>query len=137
MKRLLIFAVPVCVLLLSSCTSELIVQQTSVSPAELKVGEQGLITVSLKGPKDGVQKVIATVREESSFTFPLNDSGTDGDVKAGDNIWSYQIAVPYEAPPGTYNVEISVYDKDGNELVVEGYENQYYGKSGALAVKVL
>lgn len=123
-------------ILLLSCSKTLMVQQISATPEELGIGDQGLVTVTMKGPKNSIKSITATVREESSFTFQLNDGGKNGDITAGDNVWSFQIQVPYEAPPGTYNLEFSVVDMEGNELVVDGYQNQYYGKSGNLPVKV-
>ena len=95
------------------------------------------LTVVLKGASDKVSRVTATVREAPEFSFSLNDKGKYGDEKAGDNIWSYAITVPYEADPGDYHLDISVRDKEGQELVVEGNEKRSTGKSGTVIVTVL
>ena len=42
------------------------------------------------------------------------DDGTHGDDVAGDGIYTLVEDVPYDAPPGTYDITIVVTDRAGN-----------------------
>lgn len=118
------------------CAGALSVGQISVSPEEVDAGAEAKIMVVFKGPKDKVAKVIVTVRENPDIYYSLNDEGKNGDEKAGDNIWTYVAAVPYDAPPAIYNLDISAYDKENNEIVTEGVSKQSMGKTGTVKVTV-
>jgi len=88
------------------------------------------------GGGDAVSKVVGTVREYTDFMVELRDNGEQGDEKAGDNIWTRQITVPWEADPGTYHLDISVYDKNGKEIVTKGLEAQTTGRSATIEINV-
>ncbi len=112
------------------------VVEVAVSPESVGIGGKALFTVKLKSPKNAVQSVTAIVAEAPDYRFYLNDNGENGDAKAGDNTWSYEVVVPGEAQPGPYTLQIKVLDSEGNQVVAEGYENQMYGKAGKLTVSV-
>jgi hypothetical protein len=135
MKRIFIVLL-LFIFVLTGCAAKLGVKSISSEKQSVYVGEAVKLTVVLKGSPKLVSRVIATVREAPEFSFPLNDEGKSGDVKAGDNIWSYALEVPYEADPGNYHLDISVRDKDGKELVVEGREKYSTGRSGTIEVNV-
>ena len=98
--------------------------------------EENRIMVEIEGPVHRVDKVTATVREESSYKFTLQNDGTSGDFSAQDSIWTYEFESYYGAPPGQYNLDISVTDQDGNEVVTPGNEHRYLGRSGTIVVEV-
>ena len=98
--------------------------------------EENRIMVEIEGPVHRVDKVTATVREESSYKFTLQNDGTGGDFSAQDSIWTYEFESYYGAPPGEYHLDISVIDHNGNEVVTPGNEHRYLGKSGTIVVEV-
>lgn len=123
-------------ILILNCAGQLGVKEIWVEPKEAEPGGNAKIFVILKGSTDKVSKIIATVREAPDMYFSLNDEGKDGDEKAGDKIWSYEVVVPWEAYAGTFHIDFSVYDKEGNELVTKGLEQQRTGRSGTVDVFV-
>ncbi len=135
MKRALL-SILICSSILSGCAAKLGVKSISSEKTSVFVGETVKLTVVLNGSTKQVSRVIATVREAPEFSFSLTDGGKNGDEKAGDNIWTYALEVPYEADPGEYHLDISVRDEDGKELVVEGMEKRSTGRSGTLVVTV-
>ena len=48
------------------------------------------------------------------WMLTMYDDGTHGDEVAGDNIYTLEQQVPYDADPGTYYSTIVVTDKEGN-----------------------
>jgi hypothetical protein len=138
MNRLLFSCISIFTIMafLGGCAGQLAVKQTIADPTILIPGKKTKLFVIFKGPKNKVSEVIATVREAPGFNFPLNDKGEDGDEKAGDNVWSREVTVPLEAPADTYHLEILANDKDGNEIITPGLEEQQFGRSGSVEVVV-
>lgn len=136
MRKFSFFSLLIMITLIVSCAGQLAVEKIWLEPTEVAPGDPAKIFVVLKGSTDKVSKIIATVREAPDMFFSLNDSGRDGDEKAGDNIWSYQVVVPWGAGAGTYHLDFSVYDKEGNELVTKGMEQQRTGRSASVEVIV-
>ncbi|MBN2028931.1 hypothetical protein JW824_01690 [bacterium] len=118
------------------CASQLAVRQMMVDPPTVNVGSQAKIMVVFTGPKNAVSTVIATVRENPEMYFALNDEGQDGDEEAGDNVWTYTVSVPWDAPADTYHLDIRARDQEGNEIITGGYEQQETGRSGTVEVIV-
>ena len=125
------------ILLLTGCaSSELAVRDMTLAPEQVNVGETSLISVEFSGPKNRVASVVAVVREVEGYFFDLVDDGTNGDVKANDNIWSVGIPVPLEAAPGAYSLDLTARDVDGNAIPKEGMEVSTDGYIGTLVVTV-
>jgi len=122
--------------LLAGCAGQLAVKDIIVKPGEVAPGKNSTIFVILTGAKEKVSKIVVTVREAPDMYFSLNDNGNDGDEKAGDNTWSYEVMVPWEAEPCKYHLDVSVYDKEGNEIIKKGLEEQGTGRSGTVEVIV-
>jgi hypothetical protein len=138
MKRIRLICISIFTILafLAGCAGQLAVKQAIVDPPKSAPGENVKIMVKFKGPKNRVSEVVATVRDAPNFVFPLNDNGQNGDDKAGDNIWSSEQTVPYNAPANTYYLDILAKDTDGNEIITPGLEQQQYGRSGVVEVVV-
>ena len=116
------------VFMLNSCGGgKLAIKKAEAIPPDPSAGSSLTLRVIIDGPLDAVSKVVGTVREYTDFMVELRDNGEQGDEKAGDNIWTRQITVPWEADPGTYHLDISVYDKNGKEIVTKGLEAQTTG----------
>lgn len=129
MKKLIFTAIILLNILFTTCSDAPInVDQTWA--------KENKIMVKLSGPVQKVDKVTATVREESSYQFTLHNTGESGDLSAQDSIWTYQFESYYGAPPGQYHLDISVVDHQGNEVVTPGNEHRYLGRSGTIIVEV-
>lgn len=98
--------------------------------------ENNRIMVEIEGPIHRVDKVTATVREESSYKFTLQNDGNSGDFSAQDSIWTYEFESYYGAPPGQYHLDLSVIDQQGNEVITPGHEHRYLGRGGTIVVEV-
>lgn len=121
---------------LGGCAGHLAVKQAIVDPPKSAPGEKIKFMVIFEGPKGKVSEVVATVRDAPDFSFSLNDMGENGDEKAGDNIWSSEQTVPFNAPSNTYYLDILAKDTNGNEIITPGLEQQQYGRSGVVEVVV-
>lgn len=107
---------------MAGCSSELAVRKVTIDPPEPEVGGTATMMVTFKGHADQVASVRAVVEESSEIQYILNNNGENGDMKAGDKIWTYTVDVPYEAQPGTYHLRFVIRDVNGNEVSMEGAE---------------
>jgi len=136
MNKTLFYSILFIVALVLGCAGQIAVKQTIAEPSEVAPGEDIKIHVVLKGSKDKTGNVVVTVREYPEILISLNDNGDNGDEKAGDNIWSFKFPIPWDAPAGIYHLDISVQDKDGNEIITKGFEQQSTGRSGTIEVTI-
>jgi hypothetical protein len=90
-----------------------------IMPAALKPGETAVITVQVDDKFKIVRRVEGVVKEDRTITFHFVDTGVAPDVKAGDGVWTIQVDVPFNAPPGTFEFEVTGYDEDGEAIVIE------------------
>ena len=118
------------------CAGQLAIKEITADPNEVTAGKQATLMVIFTGPKKKVASVTATVREAPEVYYRLNNDGKNGDEEAGDNIWTCNAIVPYEAMPGTYNLDISAKDTEGNILFMEKVDKKKKGRRGILKVKV-
>jgi len=124
-------------LIFMNCTSKsLTVLDVNAEPQPASRGEMITLQVEIDGPIKNVDYVQMTVREFPEMVSRLRNAGQGGDETADDNIWSMATEVPSDAPPGTYHVDLSVFDINGNELVSEELTNQWTGKSATISLKI-
>lgn len=103
-----------------------------MTPNTLKPGDTAVITVKVKDRNDIVRKVEGIVREDASIKLKLRDDGVSPDEKAGDSVWTLQVDVPFQAPPGQFTLDLTAYRGDGSPVPVHGPE----GKTVPLSVSV-
>lgn len=118
------------------CAGQLAIKQITAESTQLERGEETKIYVVFNGPNDKVASVEATVREAPEVYYILNNDGKNGDEKEGDNIWTCTAQVPWEADSGTYHLDISALDADGNEILLESSEKQNEPRRGTIEVTV-
>ena len=90
----------------------------AVTPNVLKPEDTAVITVEVVDRYDIVANVVGVIRDDPRIDFRLQDNGVPPDAKAGDGIWSMQVDVPFDAPPGEFILDFTAYDAAGNEIVV-------------------
>ena len=74
-------------------------KEARIQPEHLEPGDTAIITVEVADRFNIVQRVEGLVKEDRTITFKLRDDGITPDKKAGDNIWTIQVDVPFNAPP--------------------------------------
>ena len=94
------------------------ITQAGIIPSQLHPGDTAMITVQMDDPFDVVQRVEGTVKEDTTYTFEFNDIGELGDVQADDDIWTCEVDVPFDAPPGEFEFHVMAYDSDGQRVLV-------------------
>ena len=104
-----------------------------IEPTSASAGDSVKIAVEFTGKTADIKKVFLTVRE-----YP--DEGPTIYLKACEetdkNVWKMAQRVPWDAPAETFHLDITAVDKDGKEIVTEGYESNYTGKAGSVILKV-
>lgn len=100
------------------------IENAYIMPGDLQPGDTAVITVEIKDKFDIVKRVEGVVKEDRTITFEFQDNGVPPDEKAGDGIWTIQVDVPFNAPPGEFHFEVTAYDGDGNVIVVEDKEGE-------------
>jgi hypothetical protein len=90
-----------------------------ILPTDLKPGDTAVITVQVDDKFGVVRRVEGVVKEDRSITFEFTDNGVSPDASMGDGIWTIQVDVPFNAPPGTFEFEVSGYDNEGDLVVVD------------------
>lgn len=107
-------------------------QQAMIAPPQLKPGDSAVVSVHVQDKHYLVRRVEGFVREEPSIKFKLKDDGVAPDAKAGDNIWTLQVDVPFTAPAGDFTLELTAYRADGTPVPVRDKS----GKTGLLTVAI-
>src|SRR5215510_10056655 len=86
----------------------------SASPNSLQEGNSTLLTVNVTPGSNPASTGISVVGDLSSIggaaTQPFFDDGTHGDAVAGDNIFSFQIAIASGTTPGAKSLPITISD---------------------------
>ena len=119
MKHFLTWPVAACAcVVLAGCNSLGGVPEftsSSIAPQPLHSGDTALITIGVKDKNEIIRSIVGeiVIDGDTIIELPLNDSGEEGDVKAGDDIWSLGVAVPVNAPTGDFNVTFTAYRSDG------------------------
>lgn len=96
-----------------------------MAPYLLKPGDQQvLIVVEIKDRFDTVTRLEGVVKEDPTIVLPLNDDGVGSDEEAGDDIWVGEVDVPFDAPPGEFDLEITAYNSNGERVLVRNAEEE-------------
>ena len=114
------------------------ITDAGIQPAELVPGDSALITVAFKDRFRLVRSVKGVVVEDPTIEFALKDDGVAPDARADDGIWSLQDDVPFNAPPGGFQLDLRAYDSQGNVIVVPHVngEAQPLQASVTLAIRI-
>lgn len=116
----------VCVLLaaalMAGCAAtggQPVMHSPQILPGDLKPGDTALITVQVDDKFGVVRKVEGVVKEDRTIKFNFTDNGVTPDATPNDGIWTIQVDVPFNAPPGTFEFEVSGYAGDDTLIVVD------------------
>lgn len=103
----------------ATLTSQPKMSSAQILPADLKPGDTAVITVKLDDKFAVVKRVEGVVKEDRTIKFKFEDNGAMPDDEADDGIWTIQVDVPFNAPPGQFNFEVTAYDETGEVVVVD------------------
>ena len=95
-------------------------RSAEISPPELMPGASALITAEVADRFKIVHRVEGALKEYPNKKLKLHDDGLPPDTKAGDGIWSLQVDVPFQAPPGAFILELTAYNSKGDVIIVPG-----------------
>lgn len=98
------------------------IHKALIEPAELKPGDTAVIRIEVNDRYDIVDRVQGVVREDPRITFDLLDDGVAPDKEAGDGIWTLEVDVPFQAPPGEFTLEFTALRSDGEPIIVRDDE---------------
>ena len=89
------------------------ITRAAIDPQVLEPGSTAVITLAVKDKQEVVQRIEGVVLDDPRITFRLRDDGQPPDEKAKDSVWSMQVDVPFQAPPGQFSLEFTAYGPDG------------------------
>ena len=112
------------------------INRISAQPAEVEAGNTMLIFVEFSESKDQVLVVKASFREANDVNFILNDEGKNGDVKAGDNVWSCAIEIPVGVPIGQFHFDFNCIDRNLDRIYIKDSIKEGIGEEGSLMFAV-
>ena len=107
-----------------------------VTPDVLKPGDVAVITVEVSDRYDTVARVEGIVEEDRQVTLNLKDDGVAPDAEAEDGIWTLEVDVPRQAPPGDFHLVLTGYDADGGVVLVRNKQGDTAPLSAACLVVI-
>ncbi|HDP34381.1 MAG TPA: hypothetical protein ENN29_04640 [Candidatus Hydrogenedentes bacterium] len=127
MLRYALMAMLPALLVLSGCNTlsgQPQITRAAINPEVLEPGASAVITLSVKDRQNVVERIEGVVLEDPRITFRLRDDGQPPDEKAGDDEWSMQVDVPFQAPPGQFRLEFTAYGPDGLPVSIRDREGR-------------
>ena len=100
------------------------ITRAAIDPEILEPGASAVITLAIKDKQGVVERIEGVVLEDPRITFRLRDDGETPDEKAKDNVWSMQVDVPFQAPPGQFRLEFTAYGSDGMPVSIRDDEGK-------------
>jgi hypothetical protein len=107
------------------------VRQAQITPSDLKPGDTAVITIEIADKYGIVDRVEGVVREDPRIKFKLRDDGIEPDKKARDGVWTLQVDVPFQAPPGQFTLEFTAFRSDGQPVIVRDKEGNAVPLTGS------
>jgi hypothetical protein len=132
MKNLISLLLVLSVTMLTSFAAEPEIKEIKLDKTELKPGEAVSVSIEFTGKPTEIQSVELFSREYY-YDAPKMMMQLLGD---GKNIWVFKAELPYDAPLGTYNVEVKALNKKGEEIVAGECNNCTYGPTGVFKFEV-
>lgn len=88
----------------------------TVEPTAAAPGSAVWVTVQVIDMENSIDTLSATLNA-ADVTADLFDNGQNGDIAAGDGIWSAMLPLPPELSPGQYEVKILAFDANGAPIL--------------------
>ncbi len=88
----------------------------AIEPASAAPGSAVRVTVQVIDMENAIDTLAATLNA-ANVAADLFDNGQNGDIAAGDGVWSAMLNLPVDLPPGRYEVKILAYDANGAPIL--------------------
>ncbi len=88
----------------------------AIEPASAAAGSAVRVTVQVIDMENAID-TLSAILNAANVTADLFDNGQNGDIAAGDGIWSAMLALPPDLPAGQYEVKILAYDANGAPIL--------------------
>jgi len=111
-------------------------ESAQITPDQLQPGQTAVITIDVSDYHHIVDRIEGKVKDYPQRVFKLKDDGVAPDKVAGDGIWTMEVSVPFQAPPGEHFIQFTAYDSDGHEIVVPDKEGHAQPLSTTLKVSI-
>ena len=122
MLRYMVIASALSALLtLSGCNTlsgEPTITRAAINPKVLEPGSSAVITLTVNDRHNAIERIEGVVLEDPRIAFRLRDDGQPPDEQAEDGVWSMQVDVPFQAPPGQFRLEFTAFGPDGMPVSV-------------------
>ncbi len=99
-----------------------VMRDARIVPADLKPGDTAIISIAVSDRYGIVDRIEGVVREDPRVKFRLRDDGIEPDETAQDGIWTLQVDVPFQAPPGAFTLDFAALRADGEIIIVRDTE---------------
>lgn len=107
-----------------------------IAPPQLKPGDTAIIHATIQDRFGIVHRVEGVVKEDPSITFKLKDDGVAPDKEAGDGTWTLQVDVPFNAPPGDFELTLKAYDSDGDPVLIPDQDGEAIALSATFGLVI-
>lgn len=87
------------------------IRQVSLNPSNLHPGDVAVLRVEVRDPDNIIDRVEGVVRDAPETVFRLRDD-------TGDGVWTMEVNVPFDAPPGEFVLDLVAYRRDGTPVPV-------------------
>lgn len=112
------------------------IHSVAIAPEVLMPGETAIITAHVQDRFGIVHRIEGVVQEDPSITFKLKDDGVDPDKKEGDGIWTLQVDVPFNAPPGSFELDLTAYNSDGAPILIRDENGEVAPMATSFALEI-
>lgn len=129
MRLILMLTIVISMMALQGCNTlsgQPEITRAVINPEVLGPGSSAVITLAVKDRHSLIERIEGVVLEDPRITFRLRDDGETPDEKAGDRIYSMQVDVPFQAPPGEFQLEFTAYGPDGMPISVRDSEGRIF-----------
>lgn len=133
MSKAILLVLTLAMSILVSCAGQPKLVKAYVEPEQASPGDLIKMYVQFTGSSQDLKEVYLTVREYPS-EYPRIELYSSPDD--GQNLWSEDGEIPWEASPGSYHLDINAINKDGKEIISEGFEENWAGKAGTIVLQV-
>ncbi len=112
---------------------QLQVISTTLEPNTASPGDSIKVSMELSGAKLDIEQVSFIPREYAEAVYPYYLKAVKNSEK---NVWELTSIIPYDAPYGVINLDFTVIDKDGKEIISKSLENNTFGKAATLTLTI-
>jgi len=100
------------------------IENAYILPDQLEPGDTAIVTVEVTDKFNVIDRIEGVVKEDRTITFNFQDAGVPPDETASDDIWTIQVDVPFNAPPGEFEFLVTAYDAEGNVIAVDDEQGE-------------